>query len=101
MTWSIGLLGRLLGAGVLLGVGCTPDDLGMTATAVESSSSGGECPVGSLNCRCTAGNSCDVGLVCAQTYCVEPDPGSTSSGEATTTEDPTTQGEESTGGATC
>ena len=100
MTWSIGLLGRLLGAGVLLGVACTPDNLGMTATAAESSSSGGECPVGSLGCRCTAGNSCDSGLLCAQKYCVEPDPG-TSSGEATTTEDPTTQGEESTGGATC
>ena len=98
MTRSIGLLGRLLGAGVFFGVACT-GDLGMMTTT-ESDTTDSQCPIGSLNCPCTSGFSCDSGLLCAQKTCVEQDPGNTTTGEVTTTEDPTTQGSETTTGVT-
>lgn len=89
MARSTRLLGLLLAAGVSVGVGCTKD-FGMTMeTGASESSSGGTCEVGQVGCRCTAGGSCDAGLLCASKFCVEPDD-DTSTSSVATTEDPTT-----------
>lgn len=47
----------------------------------SESDSGGDCPIGSLNCRCTNAGTCDPGLVCASETCT---PGSDETGEPTT-----------------
>lgn len=80
------LLGLLFAAGASVGA-CT--DVGMGEATSTSDSTGGECLVGQVGCRCTTGGSCDPGLLCASMTCVEPDPG-TSTTEVTTTVDPTT-----------
>ncbi|MBK7826066.1 hypothetical protein [Nannocystis sp.] len=97
MTRSTGLLGLLFAAGVTFGA-CT-GPYGDSDSDTASSSTGGECPVGSLNCLCTTGKSCDSGLVCASDRCVKLD-GDTSTSDASTSLDPTT-GDPSTGGGDC
>jgi hypothetical protein len=97
MTRSTDRLGLLFAASVTLGA--CPGPYGDTDGETASSSSGAECPVGSLNCPCTTGKSCDGGLVCASNVCVKLD-GDTSTSDASTSLDPTT-GEMSTGGGDC
>lgn len=83
-TWLIGLL---LASGFTLGVACTgPYTADTETTATETT---GGCPVGSLNCPCTPGGSCDVGLACGAVGCVKLDEDPTTSG-TTAPEDPTT-----------
>lgn len=81
MSWSHSPIGLLLAAGFTLGVACT-SPYGSTTDATEGDTDS-VCPagsVGSLGCACTGGGSCDPGLVCASSRCVNPDPEVTTSG---------------------
>ncbi len=97
MTWSLGLSGLLLAAGVTLGACTGPYS---TTSNGESSSSGDVCPVGGLGCQCTTGKSCDEGLVCASGTCVKLG-GETSTGESTSDTDPTSGSSTTTAGGAC
>lgn len=97
MTWSLGLSGLLLAAGVTLGACTGPYS---TTSNGESSSSGDVCPVGGLGCQCTTGKSCDEGLVCASGTCVKPG-GETSTGDSTSDTDPTSGSSTTTAGGAC
>jgi hypothetical protein len=93
-TWPAGALA----AGLLLGVACTgpypmADDTGPSAT-----STGGDCEIGSEGCMCTAGGTCDPGLVCASKKCVRID--DTTGPDTSTGPEPTTSGS-STAGPEC
>jgi hypothetical protein len=96
MARTIRLLGLLFAAGVSLGA-CTDVPMGEETSTTDST--GVACEVGQVGCRCTAGGTCDAGLLCASKTCVEPDPG-TSTTEVTTSIDPTTT-DATTGGAEC
>lgn len=98
MTRSHGLFGLLFAAGVTLGACTGPYS---TTSETDASSTGADCPVGGLGCRCTTGNSCDEGLVCASKQCVKPGGDETSTGDATTDVDPTTSGSTTTAGSDC
>ncbi len=92
MLRSTGLLGLLLAAGFALGVACTPAPHGMTTEGSDSETTDTACPtgnVGSVGCQCTAGGSCDPGLLCASKICVKPQ-AETSTTDVTTSTDPTT-----------
>jgi hypothetical protein len=52
IAWAWGL-----GLGVALGLACGGE-------------AGGTCPVGSLDCNCTAGGACDPGLTCVADKCI-------------------------------
>lgn len=70
MAPSPWLVALLFGAGAFVGVACT-GPLPGSEDGEASSDEGGECPIGSLNCPCTAGGTCDSGLVCASKKCTE------------------------------
>jgi hypothetical protein len=81
MAPSPWLVGLLFGAGALFGAACT----GLPNPDIDSESdSSVDCPIGSLNCRCTNAGTCDPGLVCASETCT---PGSDETGEPTSTGD--------------
>jgi len=89
MTWSHSLIGLLLAVGFSAGFACnSPYGTTTDATGDDTDSS---CPVGSAGCACTGGGSCDAGLVCAASRCVDSGQATTSMAE--TTADVTTDGE--------
>ncbi len=95
MAWSFRQLVPLLfAAGLTLGFACT----GPLPMTTDGSDSDEECPVGSLNCSCTMGASCDPGLICASSKCVTPNASDTEVPEPTTTGTDMTTGVDSTTG---
>ncbi|MBA3549171.1 MAG: right-handed parallel beta-helix repeat-containing protein [Nannocystis sp.] len=96
MTWSYSLIGLLLASGFTLGLACNGPS-GSTSEGSEASTDT-TCSVGSAGCACTGGGSCDPGLLCAGSICVNPDQGTTSdvttTGSGPTTNDVTTGGDE-------
>jgi hypothetical protein len=87
MAPSPWLVGLLFGAGALLGAACT--NLQDPQESDSESDSSVDCPIGSVNCRCTNAGTCDPGLVCASDTCT---PGSDETGEesSSTSDSPTT-----------
>ncbi len=72
---------------VALLVGCfSAGEEGQDEVADTSGSETGECPVGSESCPCTAGGSCDAGLMCSSDVCV---PESNESESSTDTDEST------------
>jgi hypothetical protein len=57
MHWLAWAGGLGLGLGMLVGLACGGE-------------AGATCPVGSLNCECTAGGACDPGLSCVADKCI-------------------------------
>jgi len=54
--------------------GASATNTGASATnsaASGSSTTSTSCPIGSVGCKCTAGGSCDKGLSCLSTFCVD------------------------------
>lgn len=86
--------------GGTLDTGDTDVDTG-TDTATEGTTGDPGCPVGAVDCPCTAGGSCDAGLACDDTMtCVTPVCGDgVSQGEETCDDDNTEPGDGCT--ATC
>ncbi len=91
MTWSHSLIGLLFAAGFTMGAACLKD--GREDTDATGDDTGPGCPIGSVNCPCTAGLSCDPGLICASQQCVpsgvttsmdETSTGATSDADTTT-----------------
>lgn len=97
MTWSYSLIGLLLASGFTLGLACTGPS-GSTTEGSEASTDT-TCPVGSAGCACTGGGSCDPGLLCASSRCVDPDQGT--SGDVTTTGPGPSTSDATSGGDEC
>lgn len=93
MVWLARRGAPAFGLALILGLAC--GDSGGMASATTS-----ECPVGAQGCACTQGGGCDGELTCQGGLCQPPASGTTESGSAGSSSDPTTGSSDSGTGST-